>query len=243
MSVFLKATFQNLLQFEYSVPVESIASLLPDGLVPETKNGKAILILSALEFRETKVKGLKIPFHVNFPEIHLKTMVRKGEQTGVFFIRQFVPKHCIAVVARRIYHEPYESFPIQFSLESKPGTEEGSTLQELSCKLWKKDDQVEIKAFVEAFPTSEEDSSPEQAFESLPPEILIGFGKNEKGEVSTYTMEQKALKAIEVNEWSIIGQLDGIFSDCFPAGFPEAPDEVLFIQGQAVKITQPLKSG
>jgi uncharacterized protein YqjF (DUF2071 family) len=101
MSVFLKATFQNLLQFEYSVPVESIASLLPTGLVPETKNGKAILILTALEFRETKVKGLKIPFHVNFPEIHLKTIVRKGEQTGVFFIRQFVPKHCIAVVARR----------------------------------------------------------------------------------------------------------------------------------------------
>jgi hypothetical protein len=239
MSVFLKATFQNLLQFVYSVPAEAIQALLPPGLEPELKEGKAQLILSALEFKQTKVKGLKIPFHVNFPEMHLKTLVRKGDQTGAFFIRQFVPKHCIAVVARRIYHEPYESFPLEFSIQSLPGAEEGTTLQELTCKLWKKDKTVEIRAFIDG--SAAEISESEDYFENLPPEIFTGFGKNDKGEVSTYTMEQKALKAVRIQEWSMTGDLNGIFEDCLPSGFPEQPDEVLFIQGQAVRITQPLK--
>jgi hypothetical protein len=240
MSVFLKATFQNLLQLVYSVPASAIQALLPEGLEPELKEGKAQLILSALEFKQTKVKGLKIPFHVNFPEMHLKTIVRRGEQTGVFFIRQIVPKHCIAVVARRIYHEPYESFPIEFSIQSLPGTEEGTTLEELNCKLWKKDKTLAIRAFIET--THQEEEGQEEMYENLPPEILIGFGIGDKGELNTYTMEQKALKAIRVQEWSMTGELSGIFEDCFPEGFPEYPDEVLFIQGQAVKITQPLKS-
>lgn len=239
MSVFLKATFQNLLQLVYSVPASAIQALLPEGLEPELKNGKAQLILSALEFRQTKVKGLKIPFHVNFPEIHLKTRVRRGNQSGVFFIRQIVPKHCIAVVARRIYHEPYESFPIEFTLQAMPGSEEGTTIEELTCKLWKKDKTLEVRAFIES--SLQEGDSSEDFYENLPPETLIGFGTNDKGELSTYTMEQKALKAIKVEEWSMTGDLNGIFEDSFPEGFSEYPDEVLFIQGQSVKITQPLK--
>lgn len=240
MSVFLKATFQNLLQLVYAVPPEQIQALLPAGLEPMLVEGKAQLILSALEFRQTRVKGLKIPFHVNFPEVHLKTMVRHDGQTGVFFIRQFVPKHCIAVVARRIYHEPYEAYPIEFSLQPIPGPEEGTTIRELNCRIWKKEHSVTIRAYVDS-PHTETEPLQEEWVESLNPELLTGFGRNDKGELTTYTMEQKALQAHRVSEWSLTGDLNEIFRDCLPEGFPEYPVEVLFIQGQAVRITQPLK--
>lgn len=243
MSVFLKATWQNLIQLIYTVPADAFREILPAELEPELIDGKAILMLSAMEFRQTRVKGLKIPFHVNFPEINLRVRVLHNGVPGVFFLRQFVPKHCIAVVARRIYNEPYESFPLEFTTRVLPGTDEDSTLQELSCKLWRKDKTLEIRIYAddeqENLSTETDAEREQEVFETLNAEILNGFGLNDKGSLITYTIEQKALELMPVREWSVTGDVQSIFEDCLPFSLPEIPDEVWFSKGQSVRITQP----
>ena len=66
----------------------------------------------AFDFLNTKVKGIKIPFHVNFPEINLRYYIKHKGERGVMFWKELVPKHCIALVAKRVYNEPYEAAPM-----------------------------------------------------------------------------------------------------------------------------------
>lgn len=240
MSVFLKATWQNLIQIVYSAPIEAVQAYLPDGLIPQIFEGKAHIILSALEFRQTKVKGLKIPFHVHFPEINLRIPVLKGDLPGVFFLKQFVPKHCIALVAKRIYHEAYEAYPIQFQVRHTPGADEGASLIDCHCKLWKKEETLEIQVYAD----EPENYTPFDEHQTLelsdePPEYITGFGTNDKQEIIEYRIEHRNQDFFEVREWSILGDLRNIFENCIPEGISEVPIHVSFSHGQAVRITQP----
>lgn len=68
--------------------------------------------LVAFEFLDTRVKGIRWPGFVNFPEWNLRFYVRtrpdNGEpRRGVVFIREFVPSRIIASIAKSVYNEPY----------------------------------------------------------------------------------------------------------------------------------------
>jgi hypothetical protein len=243
MSVFLKATWQNLIQLVYTAPIDEVQTLLPEGLTPEIFDGKAHIILSALEFRQTRVKGLKIPFHVHFPEINLRIPVRKQGVTGVYFLRQYVPKHCIAVVAKRIYHEAYEAYPMEFLVQHVPDADEGTSIMECHCKLWKKEDTLDIQVYAvepENYIPVDENHPPEPAVGDA--DFITGFGTNDKQEIIEYRIEHRKQEFFEVREWSIRGDLTKIFDDCIPKGISEMPIHVSFSHGQAVKITQPIMS-
>lgn len=73
-------------------------------------------------FVNTKVKGLKIPFHINFEEVNLRFYVRyndKGEwKRGVVFIKEIVPKPALAFIANTIYKENYETMPMNHTWET-----------------------------------------------------------------------------------------------------------------------------
>jgi hypothetical protein len=64
-------------------------------------------------FLDTRVLGLRIPFHTNFEEINLRFYVKRETEEemrrGVVFIKEIVPKWAIATIARSFYGEPYET--------------------------------------------------------------------------------------------------------------------------------------
>lgn len=75
-------------------------------------NGQALASVVAFDFRDTRVLGLPIPFHVRFPEVNLRFYVRRRApdgswRRGVSFVQELVPKRAIAFVARAVYGEPY----------------------------------------------------------------------------------------------------------------------------------------
>ena len=75
-------------------------------------------------FLDTKVKGFKIPFHVNFEEVNLRFYVRynhRGEwKRGVVFIKELVPKPALTFIANTIYKENYETLSMKHSWDSLP---------------------------------------------------------------------------------------------------------------------------
>jgi len=78
-------------------------------------------------FASTRVLGIRIPGHVDFDEVNLRTYVRhrapEGWRRGVVFIRELVPRRAIATIARLVYNEPYVRVPMTCSAEPLPGSD------------------------------------------------------------------------------------------------------------------------
>lgn len=105
---FLTARWRHLINITYAVDTALLQPHLPPGLELDKRNGRAFASLVAFDFLNTRLRGIPVPFHLNFPEINLRFYVRNGEERGVVFIKELVPRYCIALVANRIYNEPYE---------------------------------------------------------------------------------------------------------------------------------------
>lgn len=106
---FLTARWSNLFLATYAVPEELLLPRVPLGLELERPGGHCFVSLVAFDFLRTKVWGIPWPGFRDFPEINLRFYVRRGEQRGVMFIREFVPKPLVAAMARMLYNEPYAS--------------------------------------------------------------------------------------------------------------------------------------
>jgi uncharacterized protein YqjF (DUF2071 family) len=110
---FLTAEWLNVAAITFAVEEERLQPYLPRGATIDTLEGSARVSLVAFEFRRTRVLGLAIPRHIAFPEINLRFYVRHRGERGVVFIRELVPRHAIATVARLLYNEPYQRIPMR----------------------------------------------------------------------------------------------------------------------------------
>lgn len=125
---FLSARWRHLAIVTYAVDPARLAPFLPRGgaFTLDTRDdlalrggpaGRAALLsLVAFEFLDTRAFGVRWPTMVNFPEINLRFYVRRGEQRGVMFLREIVPRTAIAFVARHVYGEPYVTAPIDATI-------------------------------------------------------------------------------------------------------------------------------
>ncbi|WP_125722284.1 YqjF family protein [Flavobacterium ustbae] len=110
---FLNAQWKNLALFNYEVDREILEKYLPAGTEIDIWNGKCYVSLVGFLFKETKVLGLKVPFHVDFEEVNLRFYVKRSEndewKRGVVFIKEIVPKKAITFIANTLYQEHYET--------------------------------------------------------------------------------------------------------------------------------------
>ncbi len=114
LNKFLTARWHNLVMANYILEPELLRDFLPPGVELDFWNGECYASLVAFEFLNTRVRGLTIPFHVNFEEVNLRFYVRRetADETrrGVVFVKEIVPRRAIALVARVFYGEPYETW-------------------------------------------------------------------------------------------------------------------------------------
>ena len=110
---FLTANWKNLALFNYEVEREILEKYVPTGTEIDLWNNKCYVSLVGFMFKNTKVLGLKIPFHINFEEINLRFYVKRFENSewkrGVVFIKEIVPKRALTFVANTIYKEHYQT--------------------------------------------------------------------------------------------------------------------------------------
>lgn len=108
---FVTARWKNLFMVNYEVDPALLAPLVPQHCELDTFEGKHLVSLVAFQFLQTRVKGFKIPWHVNFPEINLRLYLKRqvnGEsRRGVSFIKEIVPKRAITFVANTLFNEHY----------------------------------------------------------------------------------------------------------------------------------------
>ncbi len=184
MKPFLTAEWRNLILITYAVEPEVLEPYVPKGLVLDLLKGKAYVSFVAFDFLRTRVKGIPIPFHVNFPEVNLRFYVRyrskEGkEKRGVVFIREFVPKYMIAFVANTIYNEPY--------LSTKMNSQVNISSEERVIKhqLYYGGQEHSWKFFCSNTTKLPTEDSTEHFFK----EHEWGFGVNHKGKLMEYKVE------------------------------------------------------
>lgn len=110
---FLNAEWRKLILVNYEVDPLVLKPHIPKGTELDLWNGKCYVSLVGFMFLNTKMMGVKIPFHINFVEVNLRYYVKRieGDQVkrGVGFIKEIVPKFAITTVANLVYKENYKT--------------------------------------------------------------------------------------------------------------------------------------
>jgi uncharacterized protein len=117
-SPFLTAEWRDIVMVTWATSPSVLRPYIAAGTELDLWNGDPLVSMVAFDFRDTRVLGRHIPFHVRFPEVNLRFYVRRrmpdgSWRRGVTFVQEMVPRTAIALVARTFYGEPYVSRPMR----------------------------------------------------------------------------------------------------------------------------------
>lgn len=76
-AIFLTAQWEYLVMLNYPVPPEILIPYLPKGTELDLFQGKALVSVVGFLFNNTKVFGIRWPFHTNFEEVNLRFYVKR----------------------------------------------------------------------------------------------------------------------------------------------------------------------
>lgn len=117
MRTFLQAEWRKLAMANYEIDPKILEPHLPNKTQLDLWNNTCYVSLVGFMFLNTKMLGVKIPFHINFEEVNLRFYVTyndNGEwKRGVVFIKEIVPKPALTLVANTLYNENYETMPMR----------------------------------------------------------------------------------------------------------------------------------
>jgi uncharacterized protein len=227
--VFLTARWEHLILITYKVKPEFLIEYLPKGLVLDTIEGNAFVSLVAFSFLDTKVKGIKIPFHVNFPEINLRFYVKEpGEvpRRGVVFIREFVPRFMIPVIANTLYNENYRALPMKSEIEFKNGKVNCSHI----IKYKRKKHAIKIEAEDKLY------MPPVNSAEHFFKEHEWGFGRSKKGDKLVYRVGHPFWKIYPVINLDMDFDFGSVYSEKWEFLNNEKPFNITFAKGSEVSV-------
>lgn len=113
---FLTAEWRKLAIANYAIDKEILAPYVPAGTELDLWNDTCYVSLIGFLFKNTRLMGIKVPFHANFEEVNLRFYVRYLDngiwKRGVVFIKEIVPKFALSFVANTIYNENYVALPM-----------------------------------------------------------------------------------------------------------------------------------
>ena len=102
----------------WPVAKESLQRLLPAGVEVETHSGDAWLGIVPFRMRRTRIRGLPpMPTAHEFPELNVRTYVRCGGKSGVWFFSLDATSRLAVEGARATFGRPY--FRAEMELEQR----------------------------------------------------------------------------------------------------------------------------
>ena len=208
---FLTARWEDLVLLNYSAPRELLEPLVPNGTELDSWNGQLPVSLVGFMFRDTRVLGLPFPFHVNFEEVNLRFYVRRVTPSGelrraVVFIRELVPRRAIALVARRLYNEPYLAVPMAHS--SSVSSESGGAV-EYSWRHGGAGFRIAAEAEGAARPPA---TGSEAEFIT---EHYWGYTRQRNGDTLEYRVEHPTWAVWDAARASVSGPMSGLYGQAF----------------------------
>jgi uncharacterized protein YqjF (DUF2071 family) len=121
---FLSAYWVNLLMANFYIDKPLLEKYKPAHTEIDSWNGNYYVSLVGFLFKDTRVKGIRFPFHSNFEEVNLRFYVKHKHNNewkrGVVFIKEIVPRRLITFIANTLYKENYETRKMTHSFSTDP---------------------------------------------------------------------------------------------------------------------------
>jgi uncharacterized protein YqjF (DUF2071 family) len=119
---FLTAMWRDIAIVNWLVSEDLLSPFVPVGTALDTWRGKSFVSLVAFRFVDTRILRIPVPFHVAFEEVNLRFYVKRlyGAEVrrGVVFVKEIVPRACVAWLARALFNEPYVAAPMVHRIDS-----------------------------------------------------------------------------------------------------------------------------
>ncbi len=239
-SPFLTAAWHDIVMATWSIEPSVLKPYLAAGTELDTWQGDPLVSLVAFDFRDTRVRGLRIPFHVRFPEVNLRFYVRRkladgSWRRGVTFVQEMVPRRAIAFVARRFYGEPYVARPMRRvavpELPLAPGTT-GATRS--LVYEWKRDGEWErVIALTAEAPRPMRRNSVEEFIA----ENYWGYTRRPGRPTLEYRVTHEPWQISMVADCLIEADLEGLYGRRFAERFSSAPVSTFIADGAPVTVS------
>ena len=227
---FLKAEWRKLALANYSIDPALLSPQLPYGTELDTWNGTCYVSLVGFMFLNTRILGMKIPFHIDFEEVNLRFYVKRKEagewKRGVVFIKEIVPKAALTFVANTVYGENYETMPMKHSWVSQTGSLEVDY-------RWKKDAQwhhFSVKAETES---QEIASGSETEFIT---EHYWGYAHISDTKSNEYEVTHPKWQAYPIKSYSVQVDFEAVYGSEFGFLSSQTPASVMLAEGSEITV-------
>ncbi|MDQ3142537.1 MAG: DUF2071 domain-containing protein [Bacteroidota bacterium] len=229
--LFLQAEWRKLLMLNYLVDRSLLEPYLPYHTEIDLYKDRCYISLVGFMFLDTKLKGLRIPFHTTFEEVNLRFYVRHYEngawKRGVVFIKEIVSKPALTFIANTLYKENYETFPMDHSWR----TNDHSLFVEYK---WKKKAWNSINVKVDRPSTKIDDGSEEEFIT----EHYWGYTKITDKVTSEYRVEHPRWEVYETTEYSIDVDFRDVYGKDFEFLQSETPKSVFLAEGSEIQVKE-----
>jgi uncharacterized protein YqjF (DUF2071 family) len=224
---FLTSTWSYLPFANYRVNPDLLEPYLPKGTELDLWNGDAYMSLVGLRFENTRILNIPMPFHINFSEINLRFYVRQPDSSrrGVVFIKEIVDKPMITLVANKLYHERYETMPVDFKLQE---TEKVNHLK----YRWKPQDWQEFGLSYEPQPLAIANKSKEQYIL----ERYFGYSEYDKQTTYEYEVRHASWEHFKVLSHSVQVDFEQTYGSEFAFLNSQSPDSIMMARGSRISI-------
>jgi len=229
--VFLSAEWRDLVMLNYEVDPALLKSRVPPGTELDSFQGKTFVSLVGFRFLRVKLFGfLPIALHTNFDEVNLRFYVHRrlrGEnRRGVVFIREVVPRHAIALLARLAYGEKYSAHRMRHRFN----TVEPARMFQYEWKLngqWCVMDAQAIGASVEPH---------EGSLEQFITEHYWGYAARRGGGCLEYHVSHVPWRVWPSRSAGFEGDADSLYGPEFGAILHRPPDSAFVADGSPVLV-------
>lgn len=222
---FLSAYWENLILINYEVDPNILKPYIPKGTQLDSFNGKYYVSIVGFMFKDTKVLGLKLPYHINFEEVNLRFYVKHNDKRGVVFIKEIVPKSLITLVANSIYHEHYQTNKMKHSWS------ENDNHKEFQYQ-WKLNQQWQsISVKTEKQTSNIKDNSEEQFIT----EHYFGYTKH-KNKTFEYEVTHPTWKQLKVIDFDININFEANYGEHFKILQTLKPTSVILAKGSKITV-------
>lgn len=228
--VFLKAEWRKLMMANYVIDPGILKHLLPPHTEIDLFNGKCYVSLVGFMFIDTRIKGIRVPYHINFEEVNLRFYVRHqtpegGWRRGVCFVKEIVPRPAITLIANTLYNEKYQTMRMRHSIHMAEELEVTyewkyrGRWNSMSCRADKKARAI--------------DAGSEHEFIT---EHYWGYTKTGEAKSAEYEVSHPRWHVYDVKDYTIDVDFGTLYGPAFAQLEGAAPGSVLLAEGSEVLI-------
>jgi len=227
---FLNAEWRKLALVNYVINPEVLTEYIPFDTELDFWKGNCYISLVGFMFKNTKLLGFKIPYHINFEEVNLRFYVKRFENNtwkqGVVFIKEIVPKPALTFIANTIYKEHYETLPMKHYWEEN----KKNRLVEYQWKKNKQWQSIQVTANLKSSPIKNDSVT------EFITEHYWGYAKVTKKITNEYEVTHPKWRHYEVKNSKIEVDFGMVYGNAFDFLNHIKPDSIFLVEGSEITV-------